>query len=271
MGLEIKVVPVPGSLEQANALVGFWEEIFRISFAEQRDIFQGREKAENHDVFWVATDHDRIAATSHVTQSAAIPSLGGLGEIAVHPDYRGHGLAKELCRAALAWFEENHGETIFLATGNDIARKLYASLGWQAIPNSAVMLRTSGPADFFRDYFREFDGVPEVRPGGAADRIPMIPLILSPHRANPLDANIPLYSVTHAFQPSCMGLYPQYERLQQENEGGWFSLYGGNRLLGLSSWKKNRDGGIDIDGFVHDGAARWRDYFRDECLRAVQK
>jgi len=46
-----------------------------------------------------------------------------------------------------------------------------------------------------------------------AARIPMIPLLVSPHDEVMLDANAGMVSTKFAVQHLCMGLFPRYDRL----------------------------------------------------------
>ena len=243
-----------------------------MSFAFLDGVLRGDELPHNRDVFWIAKHGDDIIGTGHVTQSLKDVTLGGLGEVAVHPNYRGLGVAKKLCQNALDWFEKHHGTAIFLGTSNAAAGRLYASLGWEKIPNSAVMLRTNiDIAVWNSDYYQYDSNDFRILDGSASDRVGMIPLVLSPNRKDPLDGNIPLRLVTHAKQLSCMGLYPKYETLCRTGTGGWFSIYGGNKLFGLISWKNEETQTITVDGFIHKNATGMSDFFINESLARLRK
>jgi hypothetical protein len=94
----------------------------------------------------------------------------------------------------------------------------------------------------------------------------MIPLLLTPHSEQVLDANVNLVSTRYARQNSCMGLYPRYAELA-EGGGAWFGGWSENRrLVGLASVRPLVSGDAEsewtaqIDGCVHRVArTAWRD------------
>ena len=93
-------------------------------------------------------------------------------------------------------------------------------------------------------------------PATAAERIPMVPLLLTPHDWQVLDANTGMFSTRYAIQHSCMGLYPRYFALGREGRGAWFGARTDRGLLvGLSTARLDRSGQCQVDGFVHQNAS----------------
>ncbi|MEA3339313.1 MAG: GNAT family N-acetyltransferase, partial [Chloroflexota bacterium] len=69
-----------------------------------------------------------------------------IGNVAVHPDWQGHGIAGQLMEAALNEIDERGGRWVGLEvrTDNQIARRLYESLSFQDIGRTVQMLRPAG-------------------------------------------------------------------------------------------------------------------------------
>ncbi len=130
-----------------------------------------------------------------------------------------------------------------------------------------ALSRQQSPEAFLVDYFR--GGKPgENRPASPATRVPMIPLIHTPHDWKVLDANASLRSNRYEMQPSVMGLYPKYESLLN-TEGTWFELRcDRGRIVGLATARLAEPAVCRVDGFAHalyqegwpdliDVACRW--------------
>ena len=95
----------------------------------------------------------------------------------------------------------------------------------------------------------------------------MIPLILTPHDSQVLDANVSVYSCRYRTQNSCMGLYPRYVRGLQAGGGTFFAgRTADGRVVGLSTALPDGAGGCQVDGFVHHNfSAAWHDLMTAAC------
>jgi GNAT superfamily N-acetyltransferase len=69
-----------------------------------------------------------------------------IGNVAVHPDWRGHGIASELMKAALEAISTRGGRWVGLEvrTDNHVARRLYESFGFREVGKMLHMLRPVG-------------------------------------------------------------------------------------------------------------------------------
>ena len=117
-------------------------------------------------------------------------------------------------RQAVEEFVAQGGEAVFLGTGNPDAARIYHRLGWRRIAGTNVWARvTTGdsPEEYLADYFRA-PGQVNIVPGDASLRVPMIPLLVTPHDWQVLDGNlpVPMLSTRYAVQSSCMGLCRKY-------------------------------------------------------------
>ena len=245
--------PLPEEL--IPELTAFWEEIFGTSYEDFKSIFAGDETKDNEDILYLMRQDEDLAGTSHLTVGKAVPRLGGLGEVATPTAFRRQGIAAELCESALDDFCRQGGEAFFLGTGNPAAARIYYRLGWRKLAGANVMaLIVSGnsPEAFLVDYFREAEGQTTIIPGTSAQRIPMIPLIVCPHDWQVLDANAGIFSTRYAVQSSCMGLYPKYDALLQQQSGTWFGAQTeSGRLIGLATARLDESGVCHVDGFTH--------------------
>ena len=261
--MQVRQYEPPVDALLADELVEFWQTTFEVSFDEMRAILAGEESAHNHDVFQVARVDGRLAGSCHSTIGRSSHLLGGLGEVAVPPEFRGQGIANSLCAQARDAFQEAGGRALFLGTVNSHAARVYHRLGWRKLEGTNVMVVLSdsqSPADFLADYFHDPAAV-SVFPGTAADRLAIIPLIMTPHDEFVLDANLDLFSSRYTVQNSCMGLYSKYDSLGDDGRGAWFVARSERgRVVGLSSVNMDDSHRAQIDGFVHqDFLGSWSD------------
>ncbi len=186
----------------------------------------------------------------------ANPEFAGIGEVATRPEYRGRGIAGRLCRQVLEEFASKGGEAVFLGTENPDAARIYQRLGWRRIANSTIYANiTSGasPEECLADYFRKPSPV-NIVPGDASLRVPMIPLLLTPHDWQILDGNLPtpMISTRYAEQNSCMGLCRKYYYLVKRDNAEWFAAKTSDgRLVGIATAWVDADKTCHVDGFIH--------------------
>ena len=219
----------------------------------------------------------------------ANPEFAGIGEVATRPGYRGRGIANRLCQKALDDFTEQGGEVVFLGTENPAAASIYHRLGWRRIAGSTVYANvTTGesPEEYLADHFRTSAPV-NIVAGDASLRVPMIPLLLTPHDWQVLDGNLPtpMVSTRYAMQNSCMGLCRKYyyllsplslreggrEQAQRDRRGmpaaEWFAAKTSDeRLVGISTAWIDDNNACHVDGFIH---ARFVYSFRDLMNAAI--
>ena len=253
----MKITP-PLPKELIAELTKFWEETFQTSYEGFHSLLSGAERDNNHNTVYLLQEQEQLVSTCHLTTSNVLPQLGGLGEVATHPQFRRQGIAARLCEYARNDFQGQNGQAVFLGTVNPDAARVYYRLGWRKLAGTNVMaLMTQGcsPEAFLVDYFRE-EAPTNITPGTAADRISMIPLIVCPHDWQVLDANVNVYSTRYATQSSCMGLYPRYAALAEADRGSWFAAYtDAGRLVGLGTAQLSK-GRVtqpvcQVDGFTH--------------------
>lgn len=256
----------------STELISFWNDIFETNNAPLTTLLSGAECESNLDRVYIARDAHRLAGTTHLKVTQTGCRLGGLGEVAVAPEFRRQGIARQLVKLARDEFFDSDGEALFLATANPTAELLYRDLGWKFFDSSRVMCLTAdsaAPGEFVNSYFEAIDRSDiHITSGTAAHRIPMIPLILAPHDSPILDINAALISTRVAVQMSCMGLYPRYESLRQNGSGDWFAVGDPlNRLVGLGSVRRHGDRSANIDWFTHE---RFRAHEIPLVARAIQ-
>ncbi|MCY3708899.1 MAG: GNAT family N-acetyltransferase [Caldilineaceae bacterium] len=260
---------VPISEALIDELFPFWASIFGEVLPDiAREVFLGAEDAYNGGTLYLQREGGRLASTCFTMQSKTLPSLAGFSEVATDPQFRGRGMATELCGRAVEAFRRAGGEAFFLGTVNPAAARVYHRLGWRKLAGANVManiLSGASPEAFLVDYFsREGATVVEASP---ADRIPMIPLILCPHDWQVLDANTGVFSTRYATQNSCMGLYVRYGRVRLGGGGTWFAARTAEgKVVGLATARRDDAGAFQIDAFTH---ARFTDVWEELVLAAV--
>ena len=255
----------------AKELFAFWEQIFG---PEDPDIpigvFLGEEAEHNRHVVLAERDRDVLAGTCGIMTPRNNPEFAGIGEVATRPEYRGRGIAGQLCGQALDEFAANGGEAVFLGTENPAAARIYHRLGWRKIANSTDYVNvTTGdsPEEYLADYFRTSSPV-KIVPGNASLRVPMIPLLLTPHDWHVLDGNLPtpMISTRYAEQNSCMGLCRKYYYLVKRDNADWFAAKTSDgRLVGIATAWFDGENICHVDGFIH---ARFMDSY-DALMNAT--
>ena len=247
----------PVQEELARELFDFWEEIFG---PEDPDIpigvFLGDEADHNRHVVLFERDNGNLAGTAGIMTPRANREFAGVGEVATRPGYRGQGIANRLCQQALDEFAEQGGEVVFLGTENPAAARIYHRLGWRRIAGSTVyanVVNGTSPEEYLVDYFRTPSPV-NIVAGDASLRVPMIPLLLTPHDWQVLDGNLPtpMVSTRYAMLNSCMGLCRKYYYLVKRDDAEWFGAKtSGGRLVGIATAFIDAENICHVDGFVH--------------------
>jgi GNAT superfamily N-acetyltransferase len=264
---------IPLAENLIDELFPFWSATFGgEAFDVDRAFFRGVEERSSRGTLYLQRTDEELAGACLLVHSQNVPALAGLGEVATAPRFRGGGIATELCRQALADFRAAGGEALFLGTVNPAAARIYHRLGWRKLAGANLMVNiTSGasPEEFLVDYFRP-PGQVTVSRAGPEVRIPMIPLILTPHDSPVLDANVDLHSIRYRVQNSCLGLYPRYVRRMLDRQGAFFAARSADgRVVGLASALPTDTGGCQIDGFAHHRfAAVWPDLIAAACTWA---
>ena len=248
---------IPLHEDLTRELFDFWETIFG---PEDPDIpigvFLGDEAHHNRHVVLLERDGDILAGTCGMMTSRANPEFAGIGEVATRPEYRGRGIARRLCQQALEEFAENGGKVVFLGTENPAAARIYQRLGWRRIAGSTVyadVVHGGSPEEYLVDYFRTPSSV-NIVAGDASLRVPMIPLLLTPHDWQVLDGNLPtpMISTRYAMQNSCMGLCRKYYYLVKRDDAEWFAAKTSDgRLVGIATAFINAENICRVDGFIH--------------------
>ncbi|MBV7339390.1 GNAT family N-acetyltransferase [Chloroflexi bacterium TSY] len=261
-------VPIDKAL--IDELFPFWAFIFGEELPDfSRDVFLGTEERYNHGTLYLIREGKQLAGTCFTMHSKTVPMLAGLGEVTTDPQFRGRGIATTLCSQAVADFRAAGGEALFLGTVNPAAARIYYRLGWRKLAGANVMVNITSdvsPEEFLVDYFRK-GGQVEVSLAGPDIRVPMIPLILTPHDWQVLDANVNLFSCRYMIQNSCMGLYPRYANGLEESNGAVFAARTEDgRVVGLSSARPGGADGCQIDGFIHHNfAPAWSNLIEAAC------
>lgn len=228
-------VPLEPSL--AHELVDFWTPIWNDPPDMPIEAFLGSEVEHNDLSVFLARGSTGVTSTCMIVTPRAVPTIADLGAVATHPDLRNRGLATRVCGTAVDVAFENGREALFVGTGGAAAR-VYEKLGFRKLPgaNWWIALASGDPPEaFVVDYFRRPAASVIVRPGSPADRITMIPLIVSPHGWRILDANARILSTAYITTGSFTH-YLRYTKAVTNLGGAWHSaVTADGRAVGLAS------------------------------------
>ena len=258
---EVIRIKVPLQPDLVKEIFALWSLFFPPTDEDFREVYGGQESGHNEDIMYLMRDgKGRIMGTAHLTMNKMGPTLGGVGGVATDLDYRQRGVAAKVCGRLREDFISAGGQALFLGTENPVAIRVYHRLGWRKLASADAMVLVRdhrSPEKYLVDYFEKIEPF-QIVPGSPADRLPMVPLIMTPHDWLVLDANIPIFSTRYVTQKSCGGLYQKYEGLLAGNHGTWFiarSVDG--RIVGIASARLSSDRQCQVDGFTHphfDGA-----------------
>ena len=214
----------------------------------------GKEAAINKDIVWEAWDGDALVGTIHATIPLACPHICGLSAMATHPSVRGKGLGRILFAKILEEIDSQGVTTAFLGTSNPIAAKLYHSLGFSFLPGSHVMVRylKGDTVDFSRKYYAAACSEIDIQKDTSAIRIPLIPLTAIGSKTKVLDVNTGLLHRDFVTQRSCMGLYPRYDKLQEQG-GHFYAAFDKGGILGAILSTMPTKSGLRADFFCCEG------------------
>ena len=237
-----------------DELFEFWLPIFGLPNDLNPETLLGLETPQSLISAYVSRLDDKLAGTCLVVSSQNLPDLGGFSEVATSPAARRSGIATTLSREARDDFSERGGRVLFLGTVNPAAARIYFRLGWRKLAGANVMvnvLNGGSPEEYILDFFQG-SGPVKVGAASPADRVPMIPVLLSPHDWQILDLNVEMMSTRYAVQNSCLGLYRRYSALANDERGAWFCARTAlGHVVGLSSARLGIDGTCRVDGFAH--------------------
>ena len=235
-------------------LFAFWLPIFGLPNDLNPETLLGLENPQSLISVYTKSLDKRMAGTCLVVRSPAMADLGGFSEVATSTHARRTGIASALSRQARDDFREAGGRALFLGTVNPAAARIYFRLGWRKLAGANVMLNVTedeSPEEYLVDFFRDL-GPATVSAATPGDRVPMIPLLLSPHDWQVLDLNVDMLSTRYAVQDSCLGLYRRYSAMAKEGPGEWFcARTESGHVVGLSSALVIGDEGCRVDGFAH--------------------
>ena len=103
---EISVFQPPLPEELVRKLLSFWQVVFQTDY----EPFRG----QNLDIIHLVQKDGETAGICYLTIAASNPDLGGLGEVATAPEFRGQGIASRLCARASNDFGSRGGRALFL-------------------------------------------------------------------------------------------------------------------------------------------------------------
>jgi len=251
--LEIERVEAPMSKELVEEFYGLWRQFFPPDDEDFRDSYFGTEIEHNRDLMYIGRVDGRLAGTVHLVIGKSDPALGGVGGVATDPEFRRKGIATRLCELARDDFQAWGGEALFLGAG-PVSAQVYRRCGWRILAGTNAMAWIAGgpsPEAYLEAYFGEKRPF-TIAGGSAGERYPMVPLILTPHDWQVMDANVNILSTRYAIQSSCGGLYPRYERLPADARGAWFAARTDQaRVVGLATARLEGPEECLVDGFVH--------------------
>jgi len=251
--LEIERVEAPMSKELVEEFYALWRQCFPPDDEDFRDSYLGTELEHNRDLMYIGRVEGKPVGTVHLGIGKSDPSLGGVGGVATDPEFRRKGIATRLCELARDDFQAWGGEALFLGAGPESAR-VYRRCGWRVLAGTNVMAWIAdgrSPEAYLEAHFEEKRPF-TIAGGTAAERYPMVPLIVTPHNWQVMDANVSIFSTRYAIQSSCGGLYQRYEGLLAGAKGEWFAARTDQaRVVGLATARLDESEGCLIDGFVH--------------------
>ncbi|MBS4179361.1 GNAT family N-acetyltransferase [Lederbergia citrea] len=152
--IEIRSVHNNEELEEVYEL---WGNVF----PEDKSFFQERLELEedyDYNTTWIAIVNGKIAAAVQIfpyfiTFEKAVLKVGGIGNVATLPDYRGMSLTQTILKRQSEWMKSNGFDLSLLFTG---INPFYEKIGWQTFPIYSQILRKSPEIPSFNYEITEF-------------------------------------------------------------------------------------------------------------------
>ncbi|MCP1354872.1 GNAT family N-acetyltransferase [Aneurinibacillus migulanus] len=132
-------------LENRNELNEVYD-VWTAAFPEELSFFVGRLKAEpeyDSQTTWIATVEGKVAAAVQIFPfcmwyKGIELAVGGIGNVATHPEYRGRGLTHRILLRQLGWMKEQEYDISFLFTG---IPGFYEKMGWKIVREAEHTIR----------------------------------------------------------------------------------------------------------------------------------
>jgi GNAT superfamily N-acetyltransferase len=235
---EVYEAPVPP--EVLNPCEALWEATFETSFSKERSVLEGGCVEHTRDLLYVAHVDGELAGTTVITLARgggggdARAALGGVGEVATAPKFRGRSIAATLVALGRDDFSRLGGELLGLGTVNPAAARVYRKLGFARLGGCDAWYcncrdaRT--PEEYLVDYYRQAraaappryvngSGAPwpcAIAEGTPSERVCAMALVHWVGSSDDLllDSNLGLFSPRMETVTSAMGLYERYEALR---------------------------------------------------------
>ena len=254
---EVYEAPVPAAvLDEVQPL---WQETFGADFAHERRVLAGECSQLTRDLLYVAHVDGALAATTVITmgrEGGGAVVLGGVGEVATVPEFRGRGLAATLVSLGRDDFSRLGGELLGLGTVNPAAARVYRKAGFHRLGGCDAWycnVRDSRtPEEYLVDSFRAaraagppryVNGTGDAWPchvaeGTAAERVSAMALVHWVGASDDLllDHNLELFSPRMETITSAMGVYNRYEAMREVFGGTWVTAHAPDgTLVGLAT------------------------------------
>jgi len=101
--------------------------------------------ADSSDVLLCLGFHeDELAGTTIGIMGKDYPGLGLIADVTTLPEYRGLGIAGQLCDAATEYFKRNHGNWLLLGTNEENARRIYERAGFTEHVGNVMIWNPAG-------------------------------------------------------------------------------------------------------------------------------
>lgn len=134
VNIEIRPIRNRAELEECYDL---WGNVFAEN--ESRSFFQERldyDESYHYDTTWIAKVDGEIASSVQIFPydtrfGNTVLRVGGIGNVATKPEFRGKGLAKEILHAQIHWMGSYGFNLSLLFTG---IYSFYHQMGWRQIP-----------------------------------------------------------------------------------------------------------------------------------------
>jgi GNAT superfamily N-acetyltransferase/L-amino acid N-acyltransferase YncA len=111
---------------------------------------------------------DELAGSTIGIIGMDYPGLGLIADVTTLPEYRGQGIAGQLCDAATEYFKMNHGNWLLLGTNEENARRIYERAGFAEHAGNVMIWNPAG-ADLSSAYWGTSTEEVRIRPAAWGD------------------------------------------------------------------------------------------------------
>ncbi len=202
----VRAVSCPSSDADQKRMREFLADAFESEDFSIEATVRGDYEKTSRNIFFTGEIGGKMIGSSWYVVSKANPEMGGFGEVYTEPNWRGKGVAAAVCKVAIDYFLASGGKTLYLATANPVAKRIYERIGFTTYTGNVMRYLVN--ADKYDEIYFSFDMNCRVRQAVWGDLPGVTALFTYPHPWLIKDYQRGRFSSRYVHQKRCVGIFP---------------------------------------------------------------